>query len=368
MPSFRPVLAILLLALLPGTASAADVWVESTPLDSRSAARDLRDGLDLLDLAARLADEDLAGEVQRRFVPGDGWGYVLRIEGLDDLGAARLAAAWLADAGVRATLWTREGSEVVQVGSVAAQVPAASAQGASTPIDMPSHRILRAAGKAHGGTRGGLELLRQAEALAFDFERRVYLADGELLAANRYRRLGEAVRLEVDIVEGAGLDSRTVLTPGNKAWVRAGEEDAVGRDPARTREVLVRFSPEGVLAIPLGLAVDLERAADWEGLQVAGRVQQGEQELWVLEPSSEPTGEGLLAARFGVEDALLHSVRWATPAGELDFGFDDYRELQPGLVVPHRVEISRDGRPVEAVRVLSLALDQPLEAELFEAP
>jgi hypothetical protein len=42
--------------------------------------------------------------------------------------------------------------------------------------------------------------------------------------------------------------------------------------------------------------------------------------------------------------------------------------VAPGVVVPFRSSVQRNGRPVEAVRLLQLLLNTPLEPGLFAAP
>ncbi|MCK6505425.1 hypothetical protein L6R53_18835 [Myxococcota bacterium] len=354
-----------LLLALPGPARAAEVWVESAPVADRATAEAL--------LAALPAgEESTTGRVLRRFVKGAGWQYVVRVEGMGAPEEADQVARALQRAGGRALVLEREGDQVrtlVDTGAASVPPTAASDPSAEGGDRLPDARaVLREAVKAHGGERGGLDLVEVASTVTLVFEREVAIDQGRLVAANRYYRLGDALRLEVEILEGAGTDSTTIVTTGNEGWVVAGGEPTP-RDVARTREVLARFAPDSLLEIPLGFARDVAVAAAWDDLRVAGPEPRHGTACWRLEPAGgNPAVEGLVAAWFAQRGGHLIAARWRSPNGELDFDFADYREVVPGVVVPFRTSITRNGRPVEQVRLLQLLLDTPLEPGMFAAP
>lgn len=361
--------AVVCSALLgPAPAAAADeVWVETAPLASRQEAHELL-------AEADLSDEGLTARVTRRFVKGSGWRFVVRIDGVDDVAEGRRLAMTLAEAGARALVLEQEGDTVRTAHDLGGSGAAATAGADPTAtidarVRLPDARaVLRKAVKAHGGARGGLELVEPAEALSLAYERTVAVDDGQLLAANRYFRQGEALRLEVEILEGVGTDSVTLVTPGNRAWVVV-EDRAVARDVARTREVIARFGPESVLAVPLGLAQDVDQAADWQDVRVVGtELVAGREQLRVEPAVTDPARAGLVAAWFEADAGTLTQVQWRSVSGLLTFAYDDYREVDSGVIVPFVAGIERDGRPVERVRLLQFELDPLLDSGLFADP
>lgn len=367
-PIWRPLLLpLLLLLVLPAQALGAELWVETAPVTDRAQAEAL---------LAALAPPDEGGptgRVLRRFVKGAGWQYVVRVEGVQAQPQADQVAAQLRAAGARALVMSREGDQVRTLsdaggGSAAGEATAAQGDEAGGRRLPDARAVLRDAVKAHGGERGGLDLVETAATVSLAYEREIAIDQGRLLAANRYSRLGEALRLEVEILEGVGTDSTTVVTSSNQAWVVAGGEPTP-RDVARTREVLAGFAPESLLEIPLGLARDVDQAAAWEDLRVASAEVLEGVDCWRLEPAGgPPTVEGLVTAWFDQDRGHLVGARWRTPGGELEFLFSDYREVAPGVVVPFKTALLRNGRPVEKVRLLQLLLDVPIEPGVFAAP
>jgi len=363
-----PLAAVLLAVLVrAGPASAADeVWVETEPMETRQAAAELAAN------AALTQGDQRSSRVLRRFVKGEGWRYLVRIDGIQDEDEGRRIAALLAGTGTAASVVARDGDEVHTVDELAAPPTAATAPlpAAGAALDrLPDARtVLRDAVRAHGGLKGGQAVLELARSVELDVERTVAIDKGALVAANRYYRQGDALRLEVEVVQGTGTDSVTVLTADNHAWVTTGGE-TVGRDAARTREVLARFSPEGVLAVPLGLAQDVEDAADWQDLKVVAREDlDGAAQLRLASTTPARGNDGLVAAWFDVSTGTLSAVDWRTSAGVIGFRYKDYRSVAEGLIIPFEATIRRDGTQVEQVRVLRLTLDPALDPALFAAP
>lgn len=364
--------------LAPSMAWAADgLWVETAPLDSREQA------------LAILADADLdanavTAHVVRRFIKGSGWRFVVRVEGAQDLSQATSLAHALAVDGTRVLVLEQQNGQVHTVDPLAdAAEESALDDGAASlkdgdrtqppgldvATDLPSARgVLRAAIKAHGGGRGGIEIVEQATAITMSFERRLSVDDGQLVALNEYARLGDAVRLGVEITEGVGTNSATIITPENRAWVVV-DGEPLARDVARTREVLARFAPESILAVPLGLARDIAEAAAWQDLETTAiEALAGRDQLRLQPRTRSAAKEGLVAAWFDAESNRLSQVQWQSPAGLLTFGFDDYGEVAPGLVVPFHSTVVRDARPVESIQITEFTLEPELSADLFADP
>lgn len=366
-------LTSLCVALISVSALAASYAVELPPQVDRAVADQLLSGS---------AVEN--GRVLRRYVSGQGWRYVVVVDGLASLDLARQSGARLAATGQAATIYVVDGdsiqiAEVVQQPALVA--PALGARLAPTraepavvaPAERPRRGatpealaadVLNAAVRAHGGHGGGLERLSDATSVQFRFVRTVPVGGSSLVAEHRYVSQASGLRLEVDVSAGDGQDSVTVIDPAGTAWVFAGGQTTT-RDVRRAREVLERFSPALVLAVPLGLPEDVETAEAWRSLRLDPTRQQPGS--LVLTPGSQGKS-GLASATFDAEDHTLKRVTWTSDGGELTFIYEDYQRLDRGLVVPFRARVERDGSLVEEVQVLELVLDQPVDPSLFTQP
>ena len=357
-------LVIFALASLWSASALAAYRVESGPSDSRSDATALLDGL----------GSGVEGRVVRSFERGVGWTYRVVVDDIAELGAARAVASTLARDGRPGSVLESEGGEsrlveVVPVGAPsAAAAPTRLAPSAAAAASAPSERrpdvdsVLRAAVRAHGGEDGGLVFLHDQPAVRFAFERTVTLDGVVLRTRNTFSRQGESLRLDVEILEGEGKDSVTVLSREGGAWVRA-DGVAVEREVARTREVLQRFSPEVMLAMPLGLPQDVDTGASWRGLEVqaAGADDAGS---LVVGPA-EARDEGLSSANFDPRDHTLQRVVWQGGAGTVVFSYADYRKVERRLVVPFEARVTRDGQQVELVTVTEFSLEPVFTPEFF---
>ena len=311
------------------------------------------------------ADASERARLVRRYYQGQGWRYIILVEDVSEQRAPAIAG--MAD-----------GMTIIRP---PAAEPAPAAESAPAAVEVPdrvrvprrdqlpaAEDLLRAAVKVHGGVRGGGNYLRSVQTLQFTYERTVPVQGGTLVAQNQFFRSGDAIRLEVEIHEGEGMDSTTILTSDRQGFVQVGDE-VTERDGLRTMEMLQRFSPEAVLSIPLGLPEDVETAAAWHGLKTLRKEESGEHGLWVVSGSVAEGELGLLEAAFDSSTGHLAWVSWAAEAGEITFTYADYRELGEGgdLVVPFETRIERDGALIEEIRVVDLGLGLELAAELFAA-
>jgi hypothetical protein len=327
------------------TLIALDYLVESAPHESRAEAESV--------LASFPATPP--ARVVRRFRAGAGWEFFVRVEGFaSEAELARYAAPEGAEKLVRDGTETRRlaGAPVV-----AAPVHAEDPESLRTPA------LLRSAIKAHGGKDGGRAVIEAAPSIAFEYTRTIARTGGHTIARHTFLREGPAIRLEVDVTDGPGVDSVTVLTATGQGWAASGG-DEMARDGERTAEVLARFSPEALLAVPLGIPDDMETAGPWKDLEATARVDG---DRIVAEAREGAPAVGIVAARFGREDRLLHELDWALESGRVSYVFDDYRAVADGLVVPFSFEMRRDGAVVETMRVARLEVGADLPDELFRA-
>lgn len=354
--------SVVAIAAWAGAALGAEFTVELPPQADRAAAEALlqRSGVE----GARIA---------RRYVRDTGWSYSVVVEGLTDLSAARSAAGRLATPDLPSTIYSIEGKEQKELEVVASRAPEAASAKADVEAprrkrggDPGAEEVLEAAVRAHGGRGGGLERLTGATAVRFVYVRVVPVDGGQLVAENTFLRRAEGSRLEVKIREGTGTDSVTVARREGDAWVLVAGA-VTERDGARAREVLDRFSPEAVLAVPLGLPDDVESAEAWHSLKFVGIVEEDGKTRQLLEPGEKGKG-GLISATFDPETHTLARVTWAAEAGQLTFRYDDYRKLDKGLIVPFHARVERDGALVEEVRVQELSIDGVVDLSLFNPP
>jgi hypothetical protein len=332
-------------------ATAADYYLESGPYTTRAEATAAADAL----------KGSTPVRVVRRFRAGAGWEFIVRVGGFDDEGEMR-AYAQKSDRTHFAS-FERVGSSwrPLDEGNDAGPKPDELIEVPGKTMRTPA--LLRAAVKAHGGRDGGLAILELAPTIVFDYERRLAREDGKTVAEHRYVRQGDAVRLDVDVTSGEGVDSSTILAPDRRAWVST-DETSISRDPERTAEVLARFSPERLLAVPLGIPHDMETAGPWRLLAPTAEIH-GKR---VVAKASAPGERGLVSAEFGVEDHLLRRLDWMLDTGPITYLFDDYREVGDGLVVPFHYEVRRGDDPVESMTVRELEIGVALPADTFVVP
>ena len=310
--------------------------------------------------------------VARRYERELGWSYVVLVDGLADLDAARVVGGRLAAADQPATIFEHDGKEVREVEMITAATPAGrpeeqgSERGRRAHRDAAAASVLSDAVKAHGGRAGGLERLAEAGSLKFVFERTIPKDGTQLVARHTFVRQGDNLRLDVKIIKGEGKDSETAVGSVGAAWV-AVDGVVTERDAARTREVLDRFSPETLFAVPLGLPDDVETAEAWRDLRFVGTVKEDGAEVALLEPAEAGRG-GLVSASFDPSTHTLRRVTWAAESGQLTFRYDDYHRLDRRLVVPFHARVERDGVLVEEVRVDALDLDVTVPSDLFASP
>lgn len=358
-------LCVLMLAalLLSPTRAGAEVWVESGPLSDRKAVENIAESLSLVPGGATV-------KVVRRFIKGSGWQFLLRVEGVVDAEAGGAVARSIQAAGGRGLVIEQtEGDPRILLDTGVAAKPGDDRGPEEPRIDsarqVPDARaFLKGAVRRHGGERGGLDVVTHAGSLVLAFRRELPIDDGVLVSNNRFYRVGEALRLEVEILEGPGSDSVTLVTDQNAAWVRT-DAEPIARDPARAREVLARFSPESVLAIPLSFARDVAEDSAWADLSLStsGNTKDG---VVVVTPV-EPGREGLQSAEFAADSHLLTCLRWSGPSGLLEFRFADYRETLPTVMVPWTLSIERNGQIVEKIQIERFEIDGPVDPEIMLA-
>lgn len=312
--------------------------------------------------------------ISRRYVRGEGWLYVVRLDGFEDKETALVAANSFSEDGMVIRVIEGHGYKRVAVAEVGTQweaAPESSSQPEPVTDDFPNAgQVLRMAAKAHGGKTGGSRLLLETGQLKFSFVSRTVVGDQEWKVKHIFLRSGLKSRVEVDVLKGDGVSNTVVLAAPDKAWV-ATHEMVRERDGVQAAEMMSRFAPEtGLLSIPLGFAVDVREASEWRGLVSSGRVShQGRPHLRVAPAQDESGAQNPMeSALFDEASHQLSQVTWVTRGGRVTFQFEDYKALAEALVVPHHVRVERNGQLVEEIQVESFEINPSMDPELFGEP
>ena len=349
--------------------------------------------------------DGIEARVIRRFRVGEGWAYVVRVDYLE-LVQAQSVADSLGTEGSPGVIYRRIGSRTVRVldtdepvqpsepslneNSPTAEIDAAidivesldttpgqieeALQEGTIPVLeedfeprlQSADSILARAVRAHGGPDGGLRQIEGAGSVLFNYARTVGIDNETIVVDHAYVRLGEGRRLRVDVMEGEGVDSLTVVDRSGDAWVST-DGSVVDRDPDRTVEVLADYGPSEILGVSMLVAANVSDPDQWSNLVLTGVEASPGGERAVLQ-MPEGTGRGLRALAFDSVRSLLVGATWNTMDGVVRMGFEDYRYTAEDLVYPGRVTVWLDDAIMERIVVTDLRLNQPVEARLFERP
>jgi hypothetical protein len=323
-------------------------------------------------LAVQREAEDLevAARVVRRYTHGSGWEYLVLVEGIAGREQAEELAALLAESSGRAlTIYEKEGRDARAL----SETPAGQGTGGlgvdpalpavADPQLPDAQAVLKGAVRALGGSEGGAERLAEADNLSFRYRRTVQ-GEVSLTAHHELLRSADTEMLEIRMVEGVGVDSRTLIV-GDQAWLWT-VDGRSAQDAERARGLVGDFGPEQLLGWPLEFARLVEADPGYALLRTEGRVLAEERPVLALEYDGPEAGGTL---RVLVEEATSHPVRvsYTTDAGIVAYDFSDWRELDTGLVVPFHVVLLRDGLPVDTIDVLELALPETPDEALSGA-
>ena len=143
--------------------------------------------------------------------------------------------------------------------------------------------------------------------------------EGSLLH-HRFYKSDNALRLDITIQKGEGMNSTTVLPEDGEAWVTT-DEKKVSRNAIRTRELLERFSSMNILSIPYNVAEDIETKEYWTELTEVDSVDDTNR-LSGLDATS------IQQATFYHQTWLLAGLVIEGVDGTMEYVFRDYRFVQ----------------------------------------
>ena len=335
--------------LLVQLALAGEFYLEAPPVDARAEAVAIQDQAQVLGLDAR---------VMRRYRHGSGWEFVVVVEGFDDRPGAEEAAQQLAEvSGQGIAVYRLEGSGAPRPdgGTPAPELP---------PEGLPeANELLQRTARSLGGAQGGQARLESAGSLRFRYERTVITASSTLTAHHDWATRGGQARVTVDVQDGSvGADS--TVAGGPQGYWMATTDGARDADPLRASQVLTDLSPMARLAWPLQFAGRLDDAGPY---RVARQEQVAGRACWVV-VAVAPTPDQPARLWLDAVDGRPARVDFASDGGRVELNMSDWREPDTGVVVPHVVEVRRDGRLVERIDVLELTLDAELPDALFVRP
>ena len=181
--------------------------------------------------------------------------------------------------------------------------------------------------------------------------------EGSLLH-HRFYQSDNALRLDITIQKGEGMNSTTVLPDDGEAWV-ATEEKKVSRNAIRTRELLERFSSVNILSIPYNIAEDIETKEYWTKLTEVESVD----DTWRL---SGPAATNIIQATFYHQTWLLAGLVIKDVNGTMEYVFRDYRFVQDIGLLPHVIQIFDDEILIEEIQIEELDVSNRLDKSLFD--
>jgi hypothetical protein len=348
----------------------ADYFLETGAVASRDGASEVQ----------RVAsDKGYSARVVRRYNPGVGWEYVVRVEGFASADVAVKAAGELGNStGQALSMFYSDGDEVQAM----ALPPGATPRDAKpTKPGKPTKgniketlsvaptlstaevtATLERAKTAMGGPKAGIAKYDTAENVLFSYRRLV--PDGPVVKHSWARR-GDDRYLDVQVERGDGTSSRTVILSG-KAWlsIRGGAPES--QEAARAREVLERFAPDMVLAFPLGFAQAAAERSEFRQLSAAGTQDVGGAPCVLLRYAGDRSSRPVILY-VDEKTALVRRVVFGSEAGDLVHEFSDYRTVD-GVVLPHRLKSWRSDQLVDEIEILDFDLDPKLSDAWFVTP
>ncbi|HHO54668.1 MAG TPA: hypothetical protein ENK18_28275 [Deltaproteobacteria bacterium] len=349
----------LLLALV-ALASASEYYLEGPHVPGRSA---------IVQIQRQAEDLGHPGRIVRRFVDGEGWRFLIRIEGFTDEGSAIGAARELADGlGLGLDLLYTDGTSAtylrrLEPGGELGGEPASGAPiDEEDPIDEASvdraRELLEQAATAHGVDRETLTRWMEGPSL---MEYRRSLADGTVVDHRWATREG-AIYVEVNAVEGDVRSSRLLLQ-GEQGWLEVEGGSWIEQDPVRLATVVADFGPAAVLPLVFVLRQAMETRREFGRMQHAGAGEIGGVPTEVLGYGGDRASAALVI-EIGQEDGLVRRASFS--GGAVVHEFDDFRPVGD-LILPHEIVSIRGGAFSDTVVVTHIETGDSLLDSVFGA-
>lgn len=351
-----------LLLTLASLAAAAEYYLEGPYVPGRPA---------IVQLQRQAEGVGHPSRIVRRFVDGEGWRFLIRVEGFADEASASAAALELADElGLGMDLLSTDGKAATYLrriepgsepGAPIEAEPEPEGEG-EAPVDEAfvgrARALLKDSASAHGVDRETLTRWMEGPSL---MEYRRSLADGTVVDHRWATREG-AVYVEVTAVEGDVRSSRLLLQDG-QGWLEVEEGSWIEQDPHRLATVIADFGPAAVLPLVFVLRQAMETRREFGRMQHAGAGEVGGVPTAVLGYGGDRASAALVI-EIGQDDALVRRASFS--GGAVVHEFDDFKPVGD-LVLPHRIVTYRGGETSDTVEVTHLESGDSLLNSTFGA-
>jgi len=179
------------------------------------------------------------------------------------------------------------------------------------------------------------------------------------LIHHRFYKAESALRLDITIQKGEGMNSTTVLPDEGEAWVSTDEKN-VSRNAIRTRELLERFSSTNILSIPYNIGQDIEKGSHWAAMSTVEEVD----DTWRLQNYEQ---QGIVSVDFYQQTWLVASMIVQDGDQQMEYEFLDYRPVNGIGLIPHVIQIYAGGQLIEEIQIEDLDVSNIPEESIFKA-
>jgi hypothetical protein len=191
---------------------------------------------------------------------------------------------------------------------------------------------------------------------------RSFVGEEERKVKHEFYRQDTAIRLDVRITKGAGVDSTSILTEDGKVWLKT-NDGQTQKDERRGREVLNRFSAAHILSIPMGFDIDVQTDGPWRALDTVKKSDKG----WIISRQHAGGADGLLEAEFESDTWFLTRVVWLESGEERELNFSHFAELDnSGALFPQKIELRIENEIVEKISISTFTLNELNDNNLFK--
>ena len=343
------IVPLMLLLGLTSIAHAGTFYLEGPEADVKTDAGEDAKSAEAVGMDAR---------VVRRMGVNSGWRYVVRVEGLTDVEAAKSNAARLAEAiDGPVAIFSVQGDQAGLVSVVSPEGEASEPEAAPAPAEASDAApVLEASVQAHK-VQG---LLLDGRDLRFAFRRT--LPDGGVVD-HVWARKGDALYASVEPVEGDAVASR-LRANAEGAWLSVDGGPWEEQHAEKTRSTIDDLSPTSVLPFLLVLDPARQTRRELQRMELVGVSEKDGVRVSVLLFEGDRTA-GPIKVEVGVDDHLVRSVSF--DSDKLVYHYDDVGKLG-GMQLPRHVVTMKSGERVDDVRITDLDLTPKLPDAWFAAP